>query len=168
MDQWRALREQVADSFFKLGSVFFWLDENSNNARQRKLDHYFIYLGPKANDESQSFFIGSSSESYWDTKQNFPIVPEDFKNSKVETKNRAFDKTTYFLFSKFPEHIYETADLRRKYIEGLLDYKFNLINDLPDAFKRLETFMKVKLPLAYVKRFFDPSNIPAGSKYTGY
>jgi hypothetical protein len=150
IDKWRSVREQVADQCFKLGSVFFWPQEK----------HFFLFLGPADDDATNSFFISGSSQPYWDNERNFPIVPEDFRTAKQETKSRAFVKTTYFLFSKFLNHRYETAKLREQYLNGSLEYKFNLKTDLPDAFDRLEDFINKRVPPAYAERFLGKTNVP--------
>ena len=146
---WRTIRKQVLPQCFKLGSIFFWPQEK----------HYFMYLGPSRDERTQSFFVMATSQQYRDIPQNFPIVPEDFRSANDETRGRAFTKTTYFLFSKYLTYNFETAQLYEQYLEGTLEYKFNLKIDLPDAFERLITFMKDQLPPAYVDMFLDPSNV---------
>ncbi len=148
-DQWRAVKEQHLDECFKLGSVFFWPQEN----------HWFIYVGPADESGTLSFFVGGSSQQYWEREDNFPIVPEDFRTAMEETKKRAFTKTTYFLFCKYLQHRYETKKLREQYLSGAMEYKFNLKADLPEAYERLVTFINDRLPPAYAKRFLDTSNV---------
>jgi hypothetical protein len=148
-DQWRAVLKQAVDKCFKLGSIFYWPQEK----------HFFIYLGPAEQSGAHSFFVMASSQPYRDTKRNFAIVPEDFRSAKQGTKSRAFIKTTYFLFSEYLNYRFETAKLREIYVSGKLEYKFNLKTDLPDAYERLEYFIKNNLPPAYAKRFLDTTNV---------
>jgi hypothetical protein len=155
VDLWRAIRKQVLPQCFKLGSIFFWPEEN----------HYFMYLGPSRDERTQSFFIIASSQLYWDTPHNFPLVPEDFRNASDETRGRALKKTTYFLFSKYLEHRRDTSQLHEKYLAGTLEYKFNLKNDLPDTFERLVYFIRNQLPVVYSSAFLDPSNILPDKPY---
>ena len=149
-DPWRALREQAADRCFKLGSVFFWPQEK----------HFLMYLGPVAQSNSHSFCVMASSQPYWDTEHNFPIVPEDFRTANPATKSRAFTKTTYFLFCQYTQHRYETGKLRELYLGAALEYRFNLKTDLSEAYGRLVTFMKAELPKVYVDEFLSDRNTP--------
>jgi hypothetical protein len=148
-DQWRAVKEQALGKCFKLGSVFYWQQEK----------HWFLFVGPADDTGMYSFFVGGSSQPYWDKPNNFPIVPEDFRTASIGTKSRALTKTTYFLFSQYLRHRHETAQLREQYLNGNLEYKFNFKADLPDTYTRLVDFIINKLPPAYAKRILDTSNI---------
>lgn len=148
-ESWRKIRESHANRSFKLGSIFFWPDKN----------HHFIYLGPTGKDGAHCFFVMGSSQTYNDDDRNFVLVPEDFRDTDTTTQLRALSKTTYFIFKQYLEYCFPLIDLKKAYVDGTLEYKYNLKRDIPKAYDRLIYFLDTKFPKAYSKIFRELSNI---------